>query len=94
MTAQRTPGPWLTREAFASHPTWHVLGPTGGCVASLARESNAAFIVRACNAHDDLLAALDVIAHAAEVGGISAGERKGLAMAAKIALAAIAKAEA
>ena len=43
---------------------------------------------------DDLLAALDVIAHAAEVGGISAGERKGLAMAAKIALAAIAKAEA
>jgi hypothetical protein len=77
-----------------SHKLRHELrGEQGRIIASAWGEGEADEIARRCNNHDDLLAALDVIAHAAEVGGISAGERKGLAMAAKIASAAIAKAE-
>jgi len=50
----------------------------------------AAMIAQA-NAAADLYAAMDVIANAGTVGGVSAGERKGIARVAVIARAALAK---
>ena len=62
--AEHTPPPWEIDE----HDPAVIWGPDGLRIASLtgstivAGEDNAAFIVRACNAHDDLVATLERIA--------------------------------
>ena len=53
-----TAGTWRTGDAFAT-----VFGPPNGTpspetIATVRKAANARFIVRACNAHDELLAAL------------------------------------
>jgi len=73
-TAQHTPGPWALHPRVTENPpriycrgviiaTVDTSAPDPG-----EREVNAAFIIRACNAHDELLAALDafVASHEAE----------------------------
>ena len=56
--AQHTPGPWH-KNRYGQHADWHIRRSDGGDVAQiLTNEIDAAFIVRACNSHDDLLAAL------------------------------------
>lgn len=49
---------------------WGIYPPLGECgpVALVAGESNARFIVRACNSHYDLLAACNALVEAAEDG--------------------------
>ncbi|CUW85647.1 hypothetical protein N5C66_03720 [Rhizobium pusense] len=63
MTTTHTPTPWFLNEAqdFVKGDGRHIAvlfdgTPTSPTVKE--RKSNAAFIVRACNAHDELLAAL------------------------------------
>lgn len=54
---QRTPGPWVVKQLDANH--WCIFDANGMIVATNMRsEANAAFIVKACNAHDELVAAL------------------------------------
>ena len=66
-----TPGPWATAGISnpQTNPRMSVWGPkapdaqSGEWIAKDIRPANAEFIVRACNAHDDLVAALkDVLA--------------------------------
>ena len=63
--AQRTPGPWQY-VIGQSGTRGLICTTTGETVVNIHApaqiEANAAFIVRACNAHDDLLAALKYIA--------------------------------
>lgn len=56
--SEHTPLPWRLEQK------WHwVVGPNGESIARIRRlderPANAEFIVRACNSHDDLLAALE-----------------------------------
>jgi len=59
----RTPGPWETSTIkLANKVEWDICGSDGGdIIADLMgcenAKANAAFIVRACNAHDDLMEA-------------------------------------
>ncbi len=56
--AQRTPGPWQRTgdKVFIPIPNERLL------IADCNQSANAAFIVKACNAHDDLLEALRLLA--------------------------------
>ncbi len=76
MSAERTRGPWLVRDGdiFAATPYADV------AVARMERfvrptderaDANAAFIVRACNAHDALVGALRRIEGLAKVGQLT-----------------------
>lgn len=72
MSEKHTPGPWTVRRSRGvmgvSVERWAIDGPPQGlagrwwvCTAESDEptdEANAEFIVRACNSHDDLLAAL------------------------------------
>jgi len=62
-TATHTPTPY---RVYASR---RIMGPDSTYVGSATSEENAAFIVRACNAHDELVAALRNIAEYAEHDG-------------------------
>lgn len=67
MSAARTPGPWQVTSPIRKNsrkPTIatadripYAIATVCGGIGEGAREANAAFIVRACNAHDDLVAA-------------------------------------
>ena len=79
--SQHTPTPWTVDEALA-RDNRVISGPNGEVVVEVAatldhdstsdllvdheRDANAAFIVRACNAYDDLLAALREIVRLAD----------------------------
>ncbi len=52
------------------------------------------YVVALLGEHREMREGLETIADAGTVGGVSAGERKGLAMAAKIARAILAKVQA
>jgi hypothetical protein len=57
MNAKHTPGPWTSREAFASVPTMHVLRPSGSHLCSLTgkdREANARLIAAAPELYEAL----------------------------------------
>lgn len=56
--SQRTPGPWVAEEFGSPRGRWYVRDANGKIFFSGLTESDAAFIVKACNAHDDLIAAL------------------------------------
>lgn len=60
MSAARTPGPWATRSAGQETAivSLALAVPETAPLAICRRVNDAAFIVRACNAHDDLVAAL------------------------------------
>lgn len=62
MSAQRTPTPWETEKPEDSNGYVYVRGVDGEeaavCYAAPKSDGNAAFIVRACNAHDALVSAL------------------------------------
>lgn len=65
MSAQHTPTPWAdaTPSMMVTSATGKtvamVYGDDPACVADDRARANAAFIVRACNAHDHLVAALE-----------------------------------
>lgn len=65
MTTQHTLTPWRAEHAVRTARTgmkeWQVISGTqvvASMVGTSAAEANAEFIVRACNAHDELVAAL------------------------------------
>ena len=66
MTTKHTPGPWVWHEQgeaneyclLASGQKWVIAFRQNGELMPERQRANAAFIVRACNSHDDLLAAL------------------------------------
>ena len=68
MKSKHTPTPWHHNEDLSLHETQLIYGPDGYLVADCGRiqrrtkeetSQNAAFIVRAVNAHDDLVDALE-----------------------------------
>jgi len=58
---QHTPTPWTVAKAEPNPRCWHLHGENwrGPYLASVAREANAAFIVRAVNAHEALVQAIE-----------------------------------
>lgn len=55
MGAQHNPTPWQTEDAMILDADGKIIGNAGGDDTGGREDSdNAAFIVRACNAHDDL----------------------------------------
>ena len=65
----RTPGPWkVDTDGFNHYGLPRVLGSDGCIVAGVMQtQANAEFIVRACNAHDQLLEALRGLMDIAEI---------------------------
>ena len=67
MKTQHTPVPWHTSEGMSFYVFAHgSLAEQAGVehgpfVCNASTQANAEFIVRACNAHDDMLAALQLI---------------------------------
>jgi hypothetical protein len=63
-TAQRTPGPWQRKQLYADVDRarvkpWEINDAKGRRIAAgIVEEADAAFIVKACNAHDALVEAL------------------------------------
>ena len=114
MSAQHTPTPWVMTRSVDRHDgefdygiharDAKVLAEVFGRSASggvLPAEANAAFIVRACNAHEDLVAALKIASGyvSSHLGHLQAQEVTGPALDKTLAdyeatLAALAKAEA
>ncbi len=81
--AKHTPGPWKAEQVdvLGNDPTrWAVLSDGGWVVASIengipgesleTEAANAAYIVRACNAHEDLLAALEAMVDCQDEAGL------------------------
>jgi hypothetical protein len=83
---QRTPGPWYVHTSADNYHVPVIVSREGRPVANDGNvltlivkfraynryeRANAAFIVRACNAHDDLLAALRSIAERYESGSLT-----------------------
>jgi len=68
MTTQHTPTPWQHGEGICEHKIYSITRPEldeiARCYGDSAKEAhdNAAFIVRACNAHEGLIEALERIA--------------------------------
>ena len=89
MTTQHTPTPWQAPETIS----FYILGASelGQFVANASTKANADFIVRACNAHDELVAALSQIARLASEGEVSANMQYALGDIARAALAKIDK---
>lgn len=106
MTTDRTPTPWQT--GAKSRRTFHrlIVGQRGEPVAEISipmpttkqiintAHANAAFIVRACNAHDELVAALRDLLDAVQSnheGGALKTQDEIFAQAGHAAIAALAK---
>ena len=88
-----TPTPWHLTDAYTDKPFEPLIASARGDgissdIIAGASPDNAAFIVRACNAHDDLVAALEEIVSLAE------WERKDHEAIASTARAALAKVQA
>jgi len=71
-TPTHTPGPWVNDEGLHNMMEFRIYSPTGRVIARLQdfttfredveeAEANAAFIVRACNAHEELVKALETL---------------------------------
>jgi uncharacterized protein YcgI (DUF1989 family) len=65
MSTKRTPGTWK-RQAKTGPNRWRIVDAEGHQVAdvnhyNIDAEGNAEFVVRACNAHDDLMFSLALI---------------------------------
>lgn len=100
--AERTPGPWAVNPDCSED----ILAPSGEILVSVypiyqevqtggTQEANSEFIVRACNSHDVMLAALIAIKDFAHGGAVSPSACAGeFGQIRDIASAAIAKAEA
>lgn len=66
MSAAHTPGPWTVREQgdansyalLTANGHWLISFLQNGELMTATQRANAEFIVRACNAHDELLSAL------------------------------------
>lgn len=93
MTTQHTPTPWRVEEdkknLIAATSPGFFLDPVARCNVSGVHEAdkaNAAFIVLACNAHEELLAALKKASYYLD------GASSGHANAYRLVMAAIAKA--
>lgn len=76
---QRTPGPWSVEESTASYfyiiapsEDWNAVASTWPQQNQEEQQANAAFIVKACNAHDELLTALQLYAEGASDFGTRA----------------------
>ena len=71
-TMTHTPGPWVAKSGHNQT----ILGPNGEALAftsfgkNIDDKANAAFIVRACNAHEDLLAAARNLLNASRLVGV------------------------
>lgn len=67
---RHTPGPWYHSKLGNNADQWAIIDNTGRTIGlSYHGEANAEFIVRACNAHDDLLAvARDALTHSQLLG--------------------------
>lgn len=87
---QRTPGPWYEAKT-GNHQGLVISEQTGANIAVTYDATDAPFIVRACNSHDDLLAALKQMLAASEALDMQAHAK---VAARAVARAAIAKAEA
>ena len=74
---QRTPGPFEIRPY---NDNFAIVRTTGriGHVATVIAEDDAAFIVRACNAHDDLVAAPDAYVDGAQEPALELAEIMGI----------------
>jgi hypothetical protein len=78
-TPAHTPTPWIVALANENNPNglkfWEVRAPNGDAIVQLVwhrgiqptDEPNAAFIVRACNSHAGLVAALEEAAHRLDI---------------------------
>lgn len=60
-----TPTPWRSKPSVP-----YIYGAAGGHAAEARNPANRAFIVRACNAHDDLVAALTVMIDAYDMDAL------------------------
>lgn len=58
MDTKPTPGPWTVRNSYVDGSLTHITSPTNDHIAIAGTPEDAAFIVRACNDREDLLAAL------------------------------------
>lgn len=99
MNTKHTPGPWVVEQQADTTPVITYQARDIAVIETAHGDSkaNAAFIVRACNAHDDLLAALakcvDALLNVPVVGGIYDQQHSDTHMRATLdARAAIAKA--
>lgn len=95
MSTQHTPTPWHVAKddpaAIFNSMGGYVTRIDGNAVQTRAAiEGNAAFIVRACNAHDELVAALAQIARLSAEGEVSANMQYALGDIARAALAKVA----
>jgi len=81
MNTKHTPGPWIVRTSGEVGTADEMLASVYPIEATRTEErrANAAFIVRACNSHDDLLAALEKIAAGDGYYGAQAREYKEIA---------------
>ena len=71
MTTQHTPTPWLADSSGLRAGVGPILFmTTGGYTGRSTAKANAAFIVRACNAHEELVTALDDLKAYAEGQGL------------------------
>lgn len=81
---EHTPTPWKA-SGNAVFRDGHCLAMTGTDIwMPEVEEANAAFIVRACNAHDDLVAALEAVAEARMPGEARRIARAALAKASPV----------
>ena len=93
----RTPGPWRFVPAHIEEGESAVRAPEGWIVCTTSSDDDAAFIARAVNAHDDLVAALREIADGCDAyrpGHVNEHKNRTKVMISEIARAALAKAEA
>lgn len=79
MTTNHTPTPWRVNTFNGDRQEVLDANGNNACV-----KANAAFIVRACNAHDELVAALELIDHPNAVRTIEDAKRVARAALAKV----------
>jgi len=84
-----TPTPWEVQDC--RHAGANVVSSDGNAFVARMAHGDAAFIVAACNAHDELVAALRKCEHALQLSDISSARREHVEMARRMARAALAK---
>lgn len=86
MTMEHTPTPWINDNSDTRYDERRILGFHGELIANVMTEkmkdANAAFIVTACNAHDELVSALtNLLFHAEEFTELPTNASNAIAMA-------------